>query len=190
MILTRPACAADRDFIVSGWSASLRSSRDIPLVPMSTYATTFRPIIEGHLARAQVLVAHGEAGVLFGFLAFDPSTYVATIGRRHITLDGYVLYAYTAAPFRRRYGVQRRLFAAAGISPLQRFGYACRTRSSWELRSKIPLAEYDPYRARYEETSHGRSTDAEPEAARGLEGPGADQAQLGPLPRLRGLPGR
>ena len=159
MILTRPAIADDRDFIVSGWSASLRSSRDIPLVPMDTYAATFRPIVEHHLAVASALVAHGEAGVLFGFLAYDPTTYVAMLGRRRATLYGYVLYAYVAAPFRRR-GVARRLFAAAGILPDQRFGYACRTRSSWELRSKIPLAEYEPFRARYEEITNGRRQEA------------------------------
>jgi GNAT superfamily N-acetyltransferase len=168
MILTRPACTDDRAFIVSGWSASLRESRDIPLVPMAIYADTFRPIIARHLDRVRVTVAHGETGVLFGFIAFDPSIYVAMLGRRRVTLDGYVLYVYVASPFRRR-GVARRLFEAAGISPTQRFGYACRTQWSWELRSKIPLAEYEPKRARYEETEHGRrqaQVAREPEGSR------------------------
>jgi hypothetical protein len=155
MIFTRNAVAEDRDFIVSGWSASLRSTRDIPLVPMALYADTFRPIITRHLDRCLTIVAHGETGVLFGFVAYDTSTYEVTTSNRKMRLDGYVLYVYVAAPFRRR-GVARRLFAAAGISPTQRFGYACRTRSSWELRSKTPLAEYEPFRARYEEIEHGR----------------------------------
>jgi hypothetical protein len=152
MMQTRAAGDADRDFIVSGWSASLRGSRDIPLVPMTAYASIFRPIIERQLERANVLVAHGESGVLFGFIAYDPRMYVVGIGRERRTLVGYVLYVYVATPFRER-GFARALFAAAGISPSQRFGYACRTRWSRDLRSKVPLAEYDPYRARYQETS-------------------------------------
>ncbi len=172
MILTRAAIAEDRDFIVSGWSASLRSSRDIPLVPMATYAATFRPIVARHLELARAVVAHGESGVLFGFIVYDSATYHVELGRRRVTLDGYVLYVYVAAPFRRR-GIARRLFAAAGIDPTQRFGYACRTRSSWELRSKIPLAEYEPYRARYEEIEDGRSAEREEQQAGAAEDAGS-----------------
>ena len=153
MILTRPAIADDRAFIVSGWSASYRASRDVALIPMRLYAATYRPVISEHVDRSRVLVAHGEAGVLFGFIAYDHTVYVATIDDERVTLDGYVLYVYVASPFRRR-GIARRLFTAAGISPTQRFGYACRTRWSWELRPKIPLAEYEPNRARHEETTH------------------------------------
>jgi hypothetical protein len=135
----------------------MRSSHDISLVPMSRYAEIYHPLIEHQLDVARVLVAHGETGVLFGFIAFDPSTYAVSIGRQHTTLTGYVLYCYVAEPFRRR-RIASALFATADISPYQRFGYACRTRSSWLLRSKIPLAEYDPFRARYEEvTNHVRS---------------------------------
>lgn len=165
MIATRPATPADRDFIVSGWSASLRSSRDIPLIPMTIYADTFRPIIERLLDRCNVIIAHGDS-LPFGFIAFDPSTYVAKIAGQRVTLDGYILYVYVASPYRRS-GVARRLFSAAGISPTQRFGYACRTRSSWAFRSKIPLAEYEPFRARYGETQ--RVQRAEPTEAVGSD---------------------
>ncbi len=177
MILTRPAIADDHDFIVSGWSASLRASRDIPLVPMAIYAETFRPIIERHLEAARVVVAHGETGLLFGFIVFDPAIYVATLGRRRVTLAGYVLYVYVASPFRLR-GIARRLFDAAGINPTQRFGYACRTRSSWELRSKTPLAEHEPFRARFQETKHGRD-EHDPQAAAAA---GGAQGEPGRIP--------
>lgn len=157
MIVARPAIADDRAFIVSGWSSSYRMSHD-ETTPMALYATQKHEEVSFYLDRCSTLVAHGELGVLMGFIAYDPTTYVATVGRRRMTLDGYVLYVYVAGPFRRR-GIARRLFAAAGISPLQRFGYACRTQWSWELRSKIPHAEHEPKRARYEETTHGRHTD-------------------------------
>jgi GNAT superfamily N-acetyltransferase len=141
---------------------------------MAIYADTFRPIINRHINRTNVLVAHGETGVLFGFIAYDPTAYTAIVGGRRVTLAGYVLYVYVAGPFRKR-GVARTLFAAANILPAQRFGYACRTRSSWELRSKIPLAEYEPHRARHEETAHVRQT-REPEAG-ATEVGGSDSGQ-------------
>lgn len=177
MIATRPIIDADREFVVSGWSSSLRASRDIPLVPMIDYADMFRPIIERLVAMADVVVAHGELGVLMGFIAYDPAKYTASINRRRLALDGYILYCYVASPFRRR-GIARRLFAAAGISPEQRFGYACRTRASWDLRAKIPLAEYEPFRARYEEIGHVR-TAAEERTAEGSDSD-SDQSLLPP----------
>jgi hypothetical protein len=171
VILTRPACTDDRQFIVSGWSSSYRSSRDCT-TPMALYAEQKHAEVEYYLERCHTLVAHGELGVLMGFIAYDPSTYVATIGRRRVTLTGYVLYVYVAGPFRRR-RIAHRLFGAAGISPSQRFGYACRTQWSWDLRSKIPLAEHEPKRARYEETDHGRHA-CEQDEARRAEGPRPD----------------
>jgi GNAT superfamily N-acetyltransferase len=155
MILTRPAIADDRAFIVSGWSSSYRASRDCT-TPMSMYAAHKHDEINFYLDHAITLVAHGELGVLMGFITFDPSTYVAAINRQRVTLDGYILYVYVASPFRRR-GIANRLFAAAGISPYQRFGYHCRTRWSSDLRSKIPNAKHEPFRARYEETEHVRT---------------------------------
>lgn len=152
MILTRPATAADRPFIVSGWSSSYRSSSD-ETAPTSLYAKQKHEEIDFYLARCSTLVAHGETGTLFGFIAYDPAVY-ATAGKRRVTFNGYVLYVYTAEPFRRRFGVATRLFEVAGIDRNRRFGYLCRTRASWELRSKAPLAKHDPHRARHEETSH------------------------------------
>ncbi|HEX4351832.1 MAG TPA: GNAT family N-acetyltransferase [Polyangiales bacterium] len=148
IVLTRPAVDADRQFIVSGWSASYRSSHDIALVPSEWYADIYHRVINYHLDRVAVLVAHGETETLFGFIAFDPQTYVATINDRRVTLDGHVYYIYIAEPFRRR-RIARRLLEAAGIAPDQRFGFACRTRWSWMLRAKTPNAEYDSFKSRY-----------------------------------------
>lgn len=132
----RPATDEDRAFIVSGWSASQRMTRDIPLIPMQQWAAIWHPVVEAALARprVQTLVAHG-ASALFGFLCYEPT---------------YVLYTYVAAPFRRN-GIARGLFDAAGIDPLSCFTYACRTKTSWELRGKVPSARYSPYRARFAE---------------------------------------
>jgi GNAT superfamily N-acetyltransferase len=132
----RPAGPEDEAFIVSAWSSSQRMTRDIPLVPMDRWAEIWHPVVRAALARRSVrtIVAHG-ALALFGFLAFEPA---------------YVYYVYVAQPYRRR-GIARELFAAAGIDPLSRFEYACRTKTSWELRGKVPSARYDPYRARFAE---------------------------------------
>jgi len=127
----------DRAFVLSAWSSSLRSSRDVPLIPMSMWASVMRPVLEHMLDRttAGTLVAHGE--VLQGFICVEPN---------------YVLYLYVAQPFR-RLGIARALLAAAGIDPAQRFGYACRTRASWQLlqvHRKAPLAAYDPFHVRFD----------------------------------------
>lgn len=138
----RPMEPGDHQFVLSGWSSSLRSSRDVAFIPMSRWAEIMHPVIEYALARpaARTLVAHGE--VLQGFVCVEP---------------GYVLYLYVAQPFRRN-GIARALLTAAGIDPARPFGYAARTRASWELlvvHGKAPLAVYDPYHARFDNQKAG-----------------------------------
>lgn len=130
----RNAVVDDRKFIVSGWSASYRMSRDISLLSMKDYAEVMHARIEGvlDLPHTTTIVAHGSA--LQGFISFQAPL--------------YVLYVYVAQPFRGN-GIARGLFAAAHIDPSSRFSYACRTRASWECRGKIPLAQYDPFPARF-----------------------------------------
>lgn len=131
----RDATPEDEQFIVSGWSSSQRMTRDIPLVTMEQWAEVWHPVVRAALARPLVktIVAHGE--LLRGFITYEPN---------------YVLYIYIAQPYR-GWGIARGLFMAAGIDPLSRFGYACRTKASWELRGKTPSARYDPMRARFAE---------------------------------------
>ena len=129
--------ADDRRFVISGWSSSLRLSRDVPLIPMSMWATVMHPVIAHQLDRpgSSTLVAHGE--VLQGFICAAPN---------------YVFYVYVAQPFR-RCGIALALLGAAGIDPAGRWGYACRTRASWELLVKLrkaPFATYDPFHARFD----------------------------------------
>lgn len=127
--------ADDRQFVISGWSASYRMSRDVSFVQMRDYADYMHPVIQSVLARpaTEVLVAEGH--VLQGFLAFER--------------PDYVLFVYVPQPFRGN-GLARSLFEAAGIDPSSRFEYACRTRASWECKDKIPNAQYNPMRARFE----------------------------------------
>jgi hypothetical protein len=126
----------DRAFVVSGWSSSQRMTRDIPLVPMSHWAAIWHPVVAAAMARprARTIIAQGVEA-LRGFVTFEP---------------GYVLYLYVAAPYRRN-GIARGLLEAAEIDPLSPFEFACRTKTSWELRGKIPAARYNPYRARFAE---------------------------------------
>jgi GNAT superfamily N-acetyltransferase len=151
--------AADRSFVISGWSASMRSSRDLPLIPMDAYATIVHPIIEHYLDHVLVTtqLSRADNGVLRGFVVADPSTYSARVRGERRELRGYVYYLYVAAPFR-GWGIARALLAAAQIDAGSPFGYAVRTRSSYECRAKMPFAEYDPYRARFlSRTSQGDS---------------------------------
>lgn len=137
MIACRPATPDDSAFILSGWSASYRMSRDISFLDMENYAGVMRPVIAKVLQRNGVSVVVAHSSVLCGFLCYEP---------------GYVYYLYVSQPFRKQ-GIARTLLAMAGIDPGSRFGYAARTKASWECRSKIPNAKYDPYRARFPPSS-------------------------------------
>lgn len=150
MIFVRPAVDDDRAYVLSNWSSSYRSTQDLSYVPMASYASIFRPIYERLYDQANVMVAHGELGVLMGFIAYDPRRYGIRRNGTVINVDGYVLYVYVGEDFRKR-GIARKLFAAAGMPTTSRFAYAARTRWSWLLREKIPSAVYDTYRARYDE---------------------------------------
>lgn len=133
MTIYRYATPDDEPFIISGWSASYRTSRDISFVPMARYADYMHGIIRDVLARPALRVIVAEGAVLRGFIAYEPE---------------HVVYVYVAQPYRRQ-GFAWGLFAAAGIDPRKPFDYAARTKMSWELRGKVPLARYNPYRARY-----------------------------------------
>ncbi len=149
--LYRPAQPDDEPFILSGWSSSMRLSRDVPFIQMDGYADVMHPIIRSVLARPRVttIVAHGE--LLRGFI---------TVERSRVGLAPLVMYVYVAQPYRKG-GIATGLFEAAGIKPHSRFEYACRTKMSWQLRDKAPFARYNPFRARF----------AEEEEARDEEGP-------------------
>lgn len=141
----RYAVPDDEPFIVSGWSASYRMSRDVAHVQMEMWAAGFwHPVVKAVLARPRVktVVAYGE--LLRGFLCYELSE-IGNVPSVH--------YAYVAEPYR-GWGIVRGMFYAAGIDPERPFNYTCRTQGSWELLvkyRKAPLAHYDPYRGRYAE---------------------------------------
>lgn len=139
--MIRPATPADEVFVTSGWSASYRMSRDVAFVQMSDYADHMHKVIAAVLARPRVKVLVSEGEVLRGFLVYEESD----IGNPPL-----VIYIFVAQPYRKR-GIARELFAAANIDPSKPFEYAARTRTSWELSRKTPLARYNPYRARFAE---------------------------------------
>ncbi len=120
----------DRTAVLSWFSKSYKRSRDVAFIHTEDWGSIMRPVLERVLRDSIVLVAAGE--LPWGFIAFDGT---------------YVLYLYVTQPFRRR-GVARALLKAAGINPAKPFTYAARTRASWLCRQEIPMAVYDPYRAR------------------------------------------
>lgn len=184
----RPMVDADRQFVISGWSSSLRTSKWSGLISMSRWAYTMHLEIEAILRRpgTAVIVAEepgeqietdsGPRPWLYGFIATreDLSTPVP-----------YVYYCYVKGPFRRararlnlEQGYATQLFAAAGIDPTKPFLYASRTSSSEALLDRIPRAEWDPLPARYEEPN-----EREQEARRGAQGRHSDPPR--PLPHRR-----
>ena len=134
--MIRPMSPDDRQFVLSGWSASYRMSRDLAFVPMSSYAGFMHPVITAVLARPTTEVLIDAGAVLRGFIAFEQ--------------PDYVIYLYVAQPFRKN-GIARDLMLAAGIDPGDRYSYAARTRATWQLQfsGKMPLAQFDPMRVRF-----------------------------------------
>lgn len=137
MITYRPAQPDDRPFIVSGWSASLKKSRNVQLIAMDDWATIMHAQIDKVMQRSRAVTIVRAGDVLSGFICAAPA-------------DNHVFYIYVAQPFRGQ-GIARELFGAVGIDPAKPFGYACQTKRSWMLRAKTPLAIYDPFYARYPE---------------------------------------
>lgn len=138
--MIRPFTEADRRFVLSGWSSSWRSSRDIAFVPFDSWPDYSHPLIHAAIDRVTTLIDEGIDRR--GFISFEGNC---------------VWYCYIAQPFR-GYGIARDLFAAAGIDPSKYFEYAVRTKASWECRGKIPLAHYAPYRARSRKETNERDS--------------------------------
>lgn len=158
MTAFRPMAPDDRQFVVSAWSSSYRTSPYAGLLSMASYADVMHReigLILDHCS-TQTIVAEepGETDhlgrpFLYGFVA------------RHAIAapDPYVYYVYVKTPYRRGaikglpQGYATRLFAAAGIDPRKRFVYACHTSYCTELARKIPLAELNTLPARFLETT-------------------------------------
>jgi hypothetical protein len=154
--LIRPATPADRDFIVSTWSSSFRTSVYAGPLNMATYADVMHReirLILDHPTTLTLVAADpvevDERGrqFLYGFIAL----------RQHIERrPPYVYYVYVKAPYRRgraqfglELGYATQLFRAARIDPRSPFFYSHPTGWCSTLASKIPLGEWDPMPARF-----------------------------------------
>jgi hypothetical protein len=135
-----------RNFVLGGWSSSLKHSRDAGMITADDWITVMHEQIAKICARREcrVYVAVGDAAdVYLGFIAGEPE-------------ERIVYYCFVKELYRQR-GVARSLFEALGIHPRSRFAYPCMTRSSKSLAAKIPLAQHDPAVARYPKHERHRS---------------------------------
>ena len=146
MIAFRPivpvdAPGSDRRFVVSAWSASYKDSHSAGMIGTERWADVMHAEIARVLDQANTttLVAYekNDPTFVYGFISGVPAE-----------SPPVVYYCYTKAAFRRQ-GIARRLFAALGIDPDNRFTYACRTAVVTRLGGKIPAARFDPNVARY-----------------------------------------
>lgn len=167
-ITFRPMTADDRQFVISTWSSSFRTSPYAGMIRNDRWSDVMHPETAALIDRAttRTIVAcepseldHLGRQFLYGFIATGPSRMPL------------VHYCYVKNKFRRR-GIARRLFDAAGIDPAGGFVYTYRTNiAKWILEvcrcghprkaherhqtgvcehfnAKIPGATWDPVPAR------------------------------------------
>lgn len=121
----RPMIADDRQFVLSGWSSSYRTSKYAGLIRNSRWSTVMHEEIGAFIdaPTTSVIVAcepgeldHEGREFLYGFIA------TRTGGMP------YVYYVYVKKPYRQRLAhIGRQLFTAAGIDPTEPFVYASGT---------------------------------------------------------------
>lgn len=156
----------DRQFVISGWSSSQRTSKTAGLISMVRWSSIMHVEIGALIDRPEVTT----------IVAYQPGEYIATLrGPRPFhygfiaiappveTPRGelpHVLYCYVKSGFRRareRFGLERgyasQLFAHVGIDPRAPFVYACSTGVVADLVARVPLAEFNPLPARFLESA-------------------------------------
>lgn len=138
----------ERNFVLGGWSASFKHSREAGLIVASDWDDVMHVQLAKICARPEcrVLVAHGQVADSFlGFIAGEPS-------------EAVVYYCFVKEAYRRR-GIARALFEALGVDPAKPFLYPALTRALADpaLRNKIPLARRDPAVGRYPKQLRHRS---------------------------------
>jgi hypothetical protein len=163
--LIRPMLAVDRQFVLSGWSSSYRTSDRAGMIPMDEYAEVMHRWIGRILDHPSTVTLVAEQPgetvedgkpFLYGFVCFSPPSYVYYL---------FVKTSYRRA--RSRYnlasGYATQLLAATGIDPRSPFEYACHTATVSDLARKIPLAEHNPLPARF---LHEHRSSTSPEEVR------------------------
>lgn len=198
--IVRPASEQDLRFIVKTWLDSYRSSHSSGLLSLSPHIekcpTCSEPLDYGYTAvMGRVVVRilnrpgtkafvasnpreqppndlHGWIVVEEGanIPSYKPPRYKLEV---KVSPDPLVHYCYVKKLYR-ELGVAKKLFAAAGVDPRQRFLYTCHTALSVavEKAGKIPRAEWAPLSARFtKETSQIHDQEREQAA---LQQPRAD----------------
>lgn len=137
----------ERNFVLGGWSSSLKHSRDAGMITSDDWIAVMHEQIAKICARPEARVLVAADTVMLGFIAGEPA-------------ERIVYYCFVKEAYRRR-GVARQLFEAFGIDPRSRFAYPARTAilgsPETMLRNKIPLAIHDPAVARYSKPDRHRS---------------------------------
>lgn len=157
----RAATEADLRFVVSSWLSSYRTSSYAGMISMEDWDLVMVPQIRKALGRpgVDVWVAYHPQGDpdsdIIGWIAVEWGTEVPTRaqekGRWVETMApsgcGYVLFTFVKQAYRKM-GVARGLFEKAGVNPLERFLYACRTPVVSQFMNKA-RAEWAPLVVRY-----------------------------------------
>jgi hypothetical protein len=130
--------------VVDSWLDSYRTSHAAGMIAMQDWRVVMTRQVQLILARpgVEVHVAYHPGDTdhvadLYGWLCLERGD------------PPLVVYCYTKQHYRRIFGIQRGLFAAAGIDPNSRFEYAAKTGVVSKLASKIPNARWNPLRIRF-----------------------------------------
>lgn len=149
----RRATPGDMRFVIGSFLDATRCTFNAGLIAMSDWLEVMWPQAEKLFARpgAEIVVACApgeEAGAdVYGWLAHE---------RGHEW--PFVTFVYVKAAYR-RWGIARRLFAEAGISPMSMFRHA--TWIERDLAAKVPRARWSPLTVRFERRPHVEGRGAE-----------------------------
>ncbi|HVJ93288.1 MAG TPA: hypothetical protein VM580_25985 [Labilithrix sp.] len=148
-----PESADDRNFVISGWSSSYRTSHQAGFISMKRWPAVMRVEIEDALDRPNVrtllAVDKKNPSSLSGFIVADTTPQFEKLERGEWKEWPAMLYYVFVKGGHRRYGVARGLFDAIGLDPRSRFLVACKTPWFTRLASKVPNAKMNPLVARF-----------------------------------------
>lgn len=152
---------SDRDFVISSWSASYRTSYSAGIIDMDAWATVMHAQLGRFLDRPNVrtvlAVERRDPTFLYGFITADTTVQVEPLDRgKTREWPALVYYCYVKSAYRET-GIARGLFGAIGIDPRSRFLTACKTAASTRFASKTPLAKWNPLVARFATTPRSES---------------------------------
>lgn len=139
----------ERRFVIDAWLKSFKGAHAAGLIDAYKWYEVMIPQLDLIWSRPGVrtMVAFNpesrpdDAAGLYGFLCAEPDS------------EPPMVYYVCVKEAYRRMGIARGLFKAIGVSPTQRFLYACKTPAlSYpdNLATKAPLAKWDPIGARYD----------------------------------------